>query len=140
MAQLNLVFVSALQSENGSELPGILHGALAHNPSQTLRSMLLFAAGSLMQVIEGEAHLARQEMQRLFSSPDYVDPILLNEVRVSADSLADTSLGALHLPAAVIERVPSGVAVFSLTAHAVDERMRPGIARNLMRQFAADYS
>jgi hypothetical protein len=106
MARLNVIFVSALLREDGLTLPALLENSLSRNRSNSVRSMTLFSAGSLMQVIDGDC----------------------------------TSLGALNLLPATIKRLPAGVSFFSLSENAVAQRVRLGIARNLLRQFAADYS
>jgi hypothetical protein len=79
-------------------------------------------------------------MKRLFQSPFYRDSVVLNEELVDSPSLEGHSLGAQHLPDSVLEKLPSNVAYFNLSESAVQQRVRSGIARNLLRQFAADYS
>jgi hypothetical protein len=140
MARLNVIFVSALLHVDGLDLPAILESASSRNRSNSLRSMLLFTAGNLMQAIDGEAAEARYELQQIFSNPCYRDSVVLNEEIVDGPSLSCNSLGALHLPPAVITQIPPSVAVFNLTENAVAQRVRLSIARNLLKQFACDYS
>lgn len=140
MARLNVIFVSALLNADGQDLPAILESLNSRNRANSIRSMLLFTAGNLMQAIDGEASETRHELQQIFSSPYYHDSIVLNEEIVDSPSLSCTSLGALCLPPAVITRLPPGVALFTLTENAVAQRVRMSIARNLLRQFACDYA
>lgn len=139
MARLNVIFVSALLNADGLDLPAILDSATSRNRSSSLRSMLLFTAGNLMQAIDGEASEARYELQQIFSNPYYRDSVVINEEIVEGPSLSCNSLGALRLPPAVITQIPPSVALFTLTANAVAQRVRLSIARNLLTQFACDY-
>jgi hypothetical protein len=140
MAHLNVIFVSALRDVAGNDLPAILEDYAASNPSNSVCSMLLFSDGSVMQAIGGEASEIRCELKRLFQSPFYRDCIVLNEEMVDSPSLDGHSLGAQCLPASVIEKLPANVALFNLSEGAVAQRVRSGIARNLLQQFAADYT
>ena len=140
MAYLNLIFVSSLLNEDGHDLPAILKRAALHNHSGTVRSMLLFSAGNVMQAVDGEESEVRSEWRRLLHCDDYRDSIMLNEEEVEGPSLVHNSLGARHLLPALVEMLPDNVAFFSLSESAVAQRVRLGIARNLLRQFAADYS
>lgn len=140
MARLNVIFVSALLHANGQDLPCILESLRSRNRANSIRSMLLFTAGNLMQAIDGEASETRHELQHIFSNPHYHDSVVLNEEIVDSPSLSCTSLGALRLPPAVITQLPPGVAFFTLTENAVAQRVRMSIARNLLKQFACDYA
>ena len=140
MTRINVIFVSALRDENGLDLPRALQCEAGHTFTDALHCMTLFAAGSLMQVIDGEAPQARAELRRIFQSSHYLNTIVLNEEEVTEPSLCGNSLGALHLAPGVIEMLPEHVVLFSLNEGAVTQRVRSGIARNLLKQFAADYS
>ena len=140
MARINVIFVSALRDENGLDLPRALQHVAGHKYTDSLHCMTLFAAGSLMQEIDGEAPQARAELRRIFQSSHYLNAIVLNEEEVPEPSLSGNSLGALHLAPAVIEMLPENVVLFSLNEGAITQRVRSSIARNLLKQFAADYS
>lgn len=140
MTHLILILVSGLRDETGHDLPAILHNAACCNPAQSVRSMLLFAGGQVMQAIDGEASEIRRELQRLLRCSYFSDCVVLNEERSQGHSLERTSLGAQQLPCAVHEMLPANVAFFPLSASAVEQQVRAGIARNLLRQFAADYA
>ena len=140
MARICMVFVSDLLNASGQDLPDILACALANPQTSSMGSMLLFAAGSMMQVIEGEADAARAEWTRLLHSPYYRHSILLNEETVATPCLSGVSLGALQLAHAVIAQLPPAVAYFRLSESAIMQRVQQGLARNLLKQFAADYS
>jgi hypothetical protein len=140
MDHLNVIFVSALRDQTGSDLPALLeeHAACSHLTS--VCSMLLFSDGNVMQAMDGEASEIRCELKRLFQSPFLRDAIVLNEELVNSPSLEGHSLGAQHLTASVLDQLPANVAFFKLSEGAVAQRVRSGIARNLLKQFAADYS
>lgn len=140
MAHLNMIFVSALRDEAGHDLPAILESSAACNPANSVRSMLLFCAGNVMQVIDGEEGEIRNELKRLLQCPYYHDSIVLNEEEVEGAVLKGNSLGAQRLPPSVMEKLPSNVAFFDLSEAGVTQRVRLGIARNLLKQFAADYA
>jgi len=140
MTHLNIIFVSALLNEDGRDLPAILGHSMEFDPMRTVRSMVLFSTGSVMQALDGETVQARREMKRISQCAHYRDTIVLNEEEVEERSLAGCSLGALHLSADVVEMLPADVAFFSLSESAVTQRVRLSIARNLLRQFAYDYS
>ncbi len=140
MARLNVIFVSILRDTNGLDLPAILEHSVRHSRSNSLRSMLLFSAGHLMQAIDGEAVETRCELQRIFASPYHLNSVVLNEEIMQEPSLACTSLGALHLQPAIIAKIPHAVVLFALTENAILQHVCPGIARNLLKQFACDYS
>ena len=140
MTHLNIIFVSALLNEDGHDLPTILGHSMSCNPLRTVRSMVLFSSGSVMQAIDGEALEARRELKRISESAYYHETIVLNEEEVDGYSLTGCSLGALRLSADVVGLLPADVAFFNLSESAVGQRVRPGIARNLLKQFAFDYS
>ena len=139
MTRLNMIFVSALLNDEGQDLPAILESA-ASSQSDSVHSMILYSAGNVMQFIDGEASEARSEFKRLFQNAQYVNSIVLSEEEVEAPSLSRSSLGASRLQHSVIEKLPRNVAFFKLSESAVAQRVRLGIARNLLRQFAADNS
>lgn len=140
MSHLNLIFVSALVHEDGQDLPAILKRSVSCNQNRSVRSMILFSAGNVMQAIDGEATETRDELHRLFQCVHYKHSIVLNEEEVNGPSLKGNSLGALGLGAHLIGMLPADVAFFSLSESAVAQRVRLGIARNLLTQFAADYT
>ena len=139
MARLNMIFVSALH-QNGLYLPQILQGSMARCHSSALHTMVLFSTGQVMQAIDGEAQDAREEMQWLFNSAHLSNSVLLNQEEVEIPSLTGTSLGAHQLASCVVARLPQGVQFFKLSEGAVAQRVRSSIARNLLKQFAADYA
>lgn len=139
MTRLNMIFVSALLNDEGQDLPAILESA-ASSQGDSVHSMILYSAGNVMQFIDGEASEARSEFKRLFQNAQYVNSIVLSEEEVEAPSLSRSSLGASRLQHSVIEKLPRNVAFFKLSESAVAQRVRLGIARNLLRQFAADNS
>jgi Sensors of blue-light using FAD len=139
VTRLNMIFVSALLNDEGQDLPAILESA-ASSQSDSVHSMILYSAGNVMQFIDGEASEARSEFKRLFQNAQYVNSIVLSEEEVEAPSLSRSSLGASRLQHSVIEKLPRNVAFFKLSESAVAQRVRLGIARNLLRQFAADNS
>jgi Sensors of blue-light using FAD len=140
VTHLNMIFVSALRDAEGHDLPALLKNAMAYNQSTSVRSILLFSAGQVMQAIDGEVAHIRSEWRRLLQCSYYHDSIVLNEEEVPGPSLTGNSLGAQRLPAAVLEGLPAEVAFFKLSEAAVAQRVRSGIARNLLQQFAADYA
>lgn len=140
MTHLNVIFIGALRDVAGHDLPAIWANAVAGKPSGSIRSMLLFSAGHVMQAIDGEAATIRSEFKRLVHSPYFRESVVLNEEKVPGPSLFGNSLGAQQLPLSVLEKLPADVAYFSLSEGAVTQRVGLGIARNLLRQFAADYS
>lgn len=139
MARLNMIFVSALL-QNGLDLPQILQDSMARCHSSSLHTMVLFSAGQVMQAIDGEAQEAREEMQRLFHSAPYTNSVLLNQEEVEIPSLTGISLGAHQLASCVVAQLPPGVQFFKLSEGAIVQRVRSSIARNLLKQFAADYA
>jgi len=140
MALLNVISVSSVINEYGLDLPDILSATLLRNARLQLRSMFLFSGGNIMQVLEGAHEAVNKGMQEIARDGHFVELLELNRVTVDEPRLQTNSLGAGRLSASVLERLPADLVFFPLGASAVEQRVRPGVACNLLAQFARDYS
>ena len=139
MSLLNLICVSTFADAQGRDLPLLMERVMRYNAANAIRSVLLFADGSVMQVIEGESARVGDALQHLAQEPLHRDLVELNALVVDAPRLTDTSLGAARLGGGVVQRLPADLAYFRLSVEEVENRVGAGVARNLLRQFALDY-
>ncbi len=138
MALLQLIYVSTLAAGTSeAEIVQILETSVRRNTAVGITGMLLFAQGNFMQVLEGERGAVEETYARIVRDPRHDWVLEIDRWEVELRDFLRWSMGYRHLSADELARVPSA----ELFLHVRDPlviRARPGLALDLLRDFAAN--
>jgi hypothetical protein len=136
MAIIQLIYVSAAEHElNDQEIRQILDASVRNNTTRHITGMLLYAAGSFMQVLEGEEADVDQFMKRIERDPRHHTIIVLSRDTVRAREFAHWSMGFRGLTAQDARSWPGYAPFFELGFSAEKIGAKPGLALELLKTF-----
>jgi hypothetical protein len=136
MPLIHLIYTSSLIDIEGECLPWILGAASSNNTRNGITSMTLFADGSIIQVLEGNASKVQQTFDRIVRNPKQRGATLVTQEAIASRALAGVSLGLLHVSSDMQKNMPANTLFFKCTVREIKLRVRPGNARDLLVQFA----
>ncbi len=136
---IHLIYCSTATHEmSEAELLALLQTSRERNERLRITGMLLYGGGVFLQVLEGPAPAVDLLYARLERDPRHHTLIELERESIPERSFPDWSMGFHHLPPASPEAARLAGA-FSLRqpGHGLDKPgLRPGVALELLRQFA----
>jgi hypothetical protein len=91
-----LIYVSRAAPGTDSQLPGLLTEARERNLSLSITGMLIFAHGSFMQQLEGDAEAVDEVYASILRDPRHTDIRLLTREQAEQRRFADWSMGFEH--------------------------------------------
>ena len=138
MALIQLIYVSAARKEfDVAELDRILESASRHNTPQDITGMLLYAAGSFMQVLEGEADAVDETYGRITADPRHHDIFLITREPNEQRNFAQWRMGFRRLGANEAATHPAFAPLFKYGFDAESIKAQPGLALNLLKEFGS---
>jgi hypothetical protein len=140
MPRISLIYASALQNEQGIDLPDMLESLVRDNEQHAIDSLTLFARGNILQVIEGEEAAIMRTMQTLTQDPRHSLMTTMAQETVERRNLIGTSLGHLRMSQRVVERFAPDAPVFKAAGAEIDRRVQPCIAHSLLHLFIAQHT
>lgn len=139
MPLVHLIYVSsATRLLEGADLARILEGSAARNAASGITGMLLYADGSFMQALEGEAPDVQTVFARIERDPRHTGVIVLEHAPIATRSFARWSMGFRRLHAGDAAAHPEYAPLFAAGFDAERIGARPGVALGLLKQFAAN--
>ncbi|MGB4467437.1 MAG: BLUF domain-containing protein [Azovibrio sp.] len=134
---IHLIYCSTATHEMSEvELLELLEESRKRNAELELTGMLLYGGGVFMQVLEGSPAAVTGLYQKIERDPRHHSLFLLEQEAIAGRSFADWSMGFHALKTEEGKRFADA---FSLRApgHGLEGKaIRPGIALELLRQFA----
>jgi len=137
MSLIQLIYVStATEKMPAEEFRRILDTSVRRNSASQVTGMLLYAHGSFMQVLEGEAAAVEETLGRILRDPRHDDLTVLTRQPVEARDFATWSMGFRGVSAEDAAAWPGYAPFFALGFKAEQIGARPGLALEILKTFA----
>lgn len=137
MALIHLIYVSTAFSELGAgDLERILESAVRRNTALNVTGMLLYADGSFMQVLEGEAAAVDEVFARVENDTRHTGIFLIERAPIDERSFDKWSMGFKRLDAREAAAHPAYAPFFERGFDAARIGARPGLAFDMLIDFS----
>lgn len=137
MGLIRLIYVSNAEHEvEAAELARILEVSASNNLARGITGMLLYANGSFLQILEGEAAAVDETYERVSRDRRHANIFLLEREAIGERSFARWGMGFKRLGAADIAAHPAYAAFFEHGFNAADFGVRPGLALEILMDFS----
>ncbi|MEI7456392.1 MAG: BLUF domain-containing protein [Nitrosomonadales bacterium] len=137
MALIHLIYVSsACGMKSDAELELILESAVRHNAAQNITGMLLYANGSFMQVLEGDALAVDETYARVVSDSRHGNIFLLERDEIPARSFSQWHMGFRSLSTSYLNAHPAYADFFSRDFAAEKLGVQHELALQMLYTFA----
>ena len=141
MGLVRLIYVSNAEHEMESgELERILEASARNNAARDISGMLLYAHGSFLQILEGAPAAVDETYERVSRDPRHKNIFLLEREPIAERSFARWSMGFKRLGSADAIAHPEYAPFFEHGFNAADFGVRPGLALEMLRDFARSQS
>jgi predicted GNAT family acetyltransferase len=138
MALFQLVYMSSLRTDDAQSLPAILAASVRNNKKRSLTGMILYADGSILQVLEGEKDVVLQTFGAIQSDVRHRGLLVLIEADIATRQFSSWSMGFRHLTADDLKKIPGAAPIFMAQPDEIATRVRPSDALTLLTTFAQD--
>jgi hypothetical protein len=136
MQLTQLIYVSHLVDDNESTLAAILESAVRNNRQNGITGMLLYADGSLIQVLEGDESAVQTTYDRICQDRRHSQVTCLQVEPVAERHFAHWSMGYKRLRAEDLEKLPKLAPHFRFGTGAKAFNVRPGDALDMLLLFS----
>lgn len=137
MTLIQLIYVSAASAEYGpAELEDILDASVRNNPRAGLTGMLLYAAGSFMQVLEGDEAEVERRFAVISKDPRHHSMIVLEREPIRARSFSAWNMGFKQLGDRESAAHPGYAPFFARGFDVASIGATPGLALAMLKTFA----
>jgi hypothetical protein len=139
MPLIHLIYVStAREPADARMLEEILAVSARNNAPQGITGMLLYAGGTFMQVLEGEADVVDATHHRIERDPRHMGLIVLERAPITERSFTRWSMGFRRLGAEDAAAHPAYAPFFSEGFSAARIGANPGVPLTMLEHFAVD--
>jgi hypothetical protein len=136
MSLIELIYVSTATHElSDQELRQILDASVRNNSPHHITGMLLYAAGSFMQILEGTEADVDESMARIGKDPCHHNIIELSRTQVPVRAFAQWSMGFRALTTQDAKSWPGFAPFFEHGFNAALIGAKPGLAMDLLKNF-----
>lgn len=137
MGLIRLIYVSNAHHEMAaSELDSVLEASARNNATRGITGMLLYANGSFLQILEGEAAAVDEAFERIGRDPRHGNIFVLEREAVGERSFARWSMGFKRLGSADASAHPNYAPFFAHGFNAAALGVQPGLALEMLNDFA----
>jgi hypothetical protein len=136
MKLTQLIYVSDLVDQNESELAAIVESAMRHNQKNGITGMMLYAEGSIIQVLEGEESAVLETYGRVCQDQRHRHVTRLLLAPVSERHFAQWSMGFKRLRTQDIQKFPQYAPFFRYGFGAKALDASPGDALDMLTLFS----
>jgi len=136
LALFQIIYVSALVSDEPGLLPGILEAAVRNNPQRGITGMMLVADGNILQVLEGEKAAVLETFRAVESDRRHSGVFVLIEHDIAARQFSSWSKGFKHLSKSDLDKFPTAAHLFKAQKDELSLRVRSGDALTILESFA----
>jgi len=136
MPLFQMIYMSSLVTQSPAILPAILEAAVRNNKSRAITGMLLYADGSVLQVLEGEKDLVLKTFAAIEADKRHDGIFVLIEHEIATRQFASWSMGFKQLSRSDLEKLPAAAHVFQARQDEISIRGRAGEALTILRSFA----
>ena len=136
MALKHLIYLStAVKEFDPDVLEKIMSSAVRHNTPSAVTGMLLYAQGSFLQVLEGEADAVNETFARVEKDPRHHSIIVVLAEPIEERSFAQWNMGFRRIGKAEVEAHPAYAPLIQGGFDAKRIDAQPGIALELLKEF-----
>lgn len=136
MSLIHLIYVSAAREEMaGAGLDSILDASVRNNVPRGVTGMLVYSAGSFMQLLEGEEAAVDEIFSFIKQDQRHHTIILLERAAISTRSFDRWSMGFKRLGADDRHVHAAWAPLFEHGFNAVEIGARPGLALSMLTDF-----
>jgi hypothetical protein len=137
MALIHLIYVStAFRELDTDDLDRILESAIRRNTALNVTGMLLYADGSFMQVLEGEAAAVDEVFARVENDARHTGIFLIERSPIDERSFDRWSMGFKRLDAREAAAHPAYAPFFERGFDAARIGAHPGLAFDMLIDFS----
>jgi hypothetical protein len=137
MSLMHLIYVSTLKpGVSESEITRILEASHRHNLEDGITGMLLYSRGNFLQVLEGEDTPVTQTYARIAEDTRHSQVFEIVREAIDQREFGDWAMGFKHLTADVVQHLPRHTHHFQWGLDTQEIRAQPGLALELLREFA----
>jgi hypothetical protein len=136
MSVFQLIYMSSLVTDEPELLRSILDVSIRNNKQRSITGMMLYADGSVMQVLEGEKEVVLGTFRSIEMDERHTGIFVLIEQDVASRQFAAWSMGFKHLAKADLEMLPAAAQVFKAGQDEISLRGRAGDALTILKTFA----
>lgn len=138
MQLIQLIYVSSTPSLlDEASLTAILASSRRHNLQNRITGMLLYADGSFLQVLEGDADTVEETMARISQDPRHHQIIELSKGPIAAREFGQWTMGFRALSPADAAAHPGYAPYFTRGFNPRQVGDTPGLALELLTAFAS---
>lgn len=138
MSLIHLIYLStAREAFESAELDRILDTAARRNAPENVTGMLLYAQGSFLQVLEGEALAVDETFARVQRDPRHSGVYVIERAPVAERSFPTWTMGFRRLGAEDAARHPAYAPFFEKGFDVASLGAKPGLALELLLSFCA---
>lgn len=138
MPLIHLIYVSTAREEfDNRELQHILEASARNNTPRGITGMLIYAGGSFMQILEGEAAAVDETYRRITQDPRHHDIFLIERETIQERDFGDWHMGFRRIGIQDIAAHPA-YTPFLANGHIDPARIgaKPGAALDMLKDFA----
>ena len=136
MKLVHLIYLSDLVNADESALAAILESSVRHNRQNGITGMLLYAEGSLIQVLEGDELVVQETYDRICQDRRHAHVTCLQREALSHRHFAQWSMGYKRLLPEDLEKFPKLAPHFRYSPGAKLFDVRPGDALDMLLLFS----
>lgn len=139
MPLIHLIYLSSARvAADALTLESILGVSSRNNARDGITGMLLYAGGTFMQVLEGEATVVDATHHRIEQDPRHTGILVLERAPIAARSFSQWNMGFRRLGAPEAAAHPSFAPFFAEGFDAAQLGAKPGVALSILQQFGVD--
>lgn len=135
MNLVQLIYLSELVGRDETSLGPILASSVRHNTTAAVTGMLLYSAGTFLQVLEGDAAAVAETYGRIISDKRHHNIVLLSQETVPARQFEGWSMGFRHLSDAEAQHLPHWAPWFKFGFQSDALASAPKIAHDMLAFF-----
>jgi hypothetical protein len=136
MALFQLIYLSTMVSDDSDMLTAILDGSVRNNQQRDITGMMLYADGSVMQVLEGEKEVVLKTYKSIEADWRHRDIFVLIEEEIATRQFAAWSMGFVRLSKGELEKFPAALSLFEAREDEIALRGQAGSALAILKSFA----
>jgi hypothetical protein len=136
MALFQLIYMSSLVTDEPEILHAILDSSVRNNQRRGITGMMLYAAGNVMQVLEGDKDAVLETFRAIQLDVRHSGIYVLIEGEIAARNFASWSMGFRKLSKVDLEKFPVAANVFKVHQDEIGIRVQPGEAFTVLKSFS----
>src|SRR5450830_1737122 len=132
----HLIYTSTMLNREPEVLEKILETARHINNLRSITGMLLYANGTILQVLEGDDEDVNKTFQSIELDPRHRDIFVVSKVEIPERQFSSWDMGFKHLAETELGNSPIAAQVFNANKNEIAYRVKTGAALAMLVLFA----